>query len=239
PDFNTSILELKGLTMQEDWDYKQTPTGNLPILINYIHHTFLKLYEAKQIEDCGGFCIFNTGLVTENQEEIFGYSQKNKRPHATIPWFFKGWRKESDRDLIKFSRLPENANYFSSPSDLIYNSNLDLRINIDHIITDNKQRFPEPLRNTDNYQLGNILKGTIDDAKKRIKRNYKTAIPQYFNEKLQLLLPLCLLSKAKADLALVVEKENDIYRASTCLTLDMAINNARLIAKPDDEWLKP
>jgi hypothetical protein len=53
-----------------------------------------------------------------------------------------------------------------------------------------------------------------------------------------LLLPLCLNTKAKADLALVIEKENGVYRASTCLTLDMAINNARLIAKPDDEWLK-
>jgi len=56
--------------------------------------------------------------------------------------------------------------------------------------------------------------------------------------KLQLLIPLCLIAKSKADLALVIEKENEIYRASTCLTLDMGINNARLIAKPDDEWLK-
>jgi hypothetical protein len=37
----------------------------------------------------------------------------------------------------------------------------------------------------------------------------------------------------------VVERENDVYRANTCLTLDMAINNARLIAKPDDEWSRP
>ena len=46
------------------------------------------------------------------------------------------------------------------------------------------------------------------------------------------------MSKSKADLALVIENCNGSYRASTCLTLDMAINNARLIAKPDDEWLK-
>ena len=100
-------------------------------------------------------------------------------------------------------------------------------------------RFPAPVNSWDNYQLGTLLQGTIEDAKRRIKRNYKTAIPQFYKGKLQLLLPLCLTSKAKADLALVVEKENNIYRASTCLTLDMAVNNARLIAKPDDEWLKP
>lgn len=90
----------------------------------------------------------------------------------------------------------------------------------------------------DKYHLGVLLEGTINDAKRRIRRNYKTAVPQYYKGKLQLLLPLCLTSKAVADLALVVEKVNNIYRASTCLTLDMAINNARLIAKPDDEWLK-
>ena len=238
-DFHNSIKELKDLAMNEDWDYKLTPTGKLPILSNYIYHTFSKIKEEDKIEMCNDFCIFNTGLVTENQEEIYGYLVKNKKPDTTIPWFFRGWRKASDRDLVKFSKLPDAANYFNDPSELIYDTNLELRINIDHIIQDNKSRFPDSLKMMDNYQLGNILQGTIGDAKKRIKRNYKTAIPQFFKGKLQLLIPLCLLSKAKADLALVIDKENDTYRASTCLTLDMAINNARLIAKPDDEWLKP
>ena len=105
-------------------------------------------------------------------------------------------------------------------------------------IEDNIDRFPFAFQKMDRYQLSVLLEGTINDAKRRIRRNYKTAVPQYYKGKLQLLLPLCLTSKASADLALVVEKENNIYRASTCLTLDMAINNARLIAKPDDEWLK-
>jgi hypothetical protein len=238
-NFQNSIDELQQLAMNEDWDYKLTPTGKLPILSNYIYHTFSKLKEEGKIEESNDFCMFNTGLVTENQEEIFGYCAKNKKPDTTIPWFFQGWRKASDRDLVKFSKLAEVANYFDDPSVLIYNTNIELRVNIDHIIQDNKLRFPDSLKTMDNYQLGNILQGTINDAKKRIKRNYKTAIPQFFKGKLQLLIPLCLLAKAKADLALVIEKENSIYRASTCLTLDMAINNARLIAKPDDEWLKP
>ena len=56
---------------------------------------------------------------------------------------------------------------------------------------------------------------------------------------LQLLLPLCLVRPDQADLALVVERENQVYRASTVLTLDMAYNNARLVARPDTEWLDP
>ena len=213
-------------------------TRKNPILTNYFQHIFCKIQAEEKIEYEDDFCCFNTGLTTENQEEIFGYLQKNKKPGTTIPYFFIGWRKSSDRDLSKFGKLAEAASFIDDPSDLISNTKLELRINVDHIILDNKNRFPHPFNNMDNYMLSNILNGTIEDAKRRVRRNYKTAIPQYYKGKLQLLLPLCLQNKAIADLALVIEKDHDVYRASTCLTLDMAINNARLIAKPDDEWLK-
>ena len=236
-DFHGAIEELKSIAMKEDWDYKKNPIGKNPILENYIKHTFVKLYEEKKVLEQNGYSVFNTGLVTDYQEEIFAFSQYNKR-QSSIKWFFIGWRKSSDRDLMKFTKLPENANYFDNSSDLIYDTKLNLRPNINHIIDDNITRFPTALQTMDKYQLGVLLEGTINDAIKRIRRNYKTAVPQYYDGRLQLLLPLCLTSKASADLALVIEKENDVYRASTCLTLDMAINNARLIAKPDDEWLK-
>lgn len=236
-DFHGAIEELKSIAMKEDWDYKKNPIGKNPILENYIKHTFVKLYEEKKVLEQNGYSVFNTGLVTDYQEEIFAFSQNNKR-QSSIKWFFIGWRKSSDRDLMKFTKLPENANYFDNSSDLIYDTKLNLRPNINHIIDDNINRFPKALQIMDKYQLGVLLEGTINDAIKRIRRNYKTAVPQYYDGRLQLLLPLCLTSKASADLALVIEKENDVYRASTCLTLDMAINNARLITKPDDEWLK-
>lgn len=236
-DFKTCLKDLESLAMAESWDYNLAPSGELPILFNYIHHTFNKLQSENKIEMINDVCIFNTGLVTENQEEIFALFNKNMKPKAKQVWFFKGWRKKSDRDLMVFSNLPDVANYFDNPNDLIYDTRLELRVNIDHIIVDNQSRFPVSLPN-DNYILSVLLNGSIDEAKRRLRRNYKTAIPQYFNNKIQLLLPLCLTSKSKADLALVIEKENGNYRATTILTLDMAINNARLIAKPDDEWLK-
>lgn len=237
-NFYDRIKELKSLAMDEDWDYKKRPTGKDPILVNYIKHTFIKLYEENKVCEQEGYSVFNTGLVTDLQEEIFALFQKNKYKAASQKWYFIGWRKQSDRDLLKFSQLPDCANYFDNSSDLIYDTKLELRSNVNHIIEDNLERFPEAFQKMDKYQLSVLLEGTINDAKRRIRRNYKTAVPQYYNGKLQLLLPICLTSKASADLALVIEKENGIYRASTCLTLDMAINNARLIAKPDDEWLK-
>ena len=196
------------------------------------------MYDERKVYEQEEYSCFNTGLVTDFQEEIYALFQINKRKEARQKWFFIGWRKQRDRDLLKFSRLPDCANYFDNSSDLIYDTHLELRANVNHIIEDNLGRFPESFQKMDTYQLGVLLEGTINDAKRRIRRNYKTAVPQYYNGRLQLLLPICLTSKASADLALVIEKENGIYRASTCLTLDMAINNARLIAKPDDEWLK-
>ena len=38
-------------------------------------------------------------------------------------------------------------------------------------------------------------------------------------------------------LALTVTKVGNFYQGHTCLTLDMAYNNARLIVKPESNWL--
>src|SRR5208283_1686918 len=111
--------------------------------------------------------------------------------------------------------------------------------NIEHIIADNHDRFPSNLQALGDYALQNFIKGAIDSVKERVKRNYKTAVPQYYEGSIQLLLPLCLTNPAIADVALVVERFSDFYRASTVLPLDWAYNNARQIARPDKEWLQP
>lgn len=183
-DFHGCIEELKSMAMKEDWDYKKNPIGKNPILENYIRHTFVKVYEEGKVLEQHGYAIFNTGLVTDYQEEIYGLFQKNRRP-GTIQWFFIGWRKASDRELMKFSCLPDNANYFENSSDLIYDTRLELRPNVNHIIDDNIARFPTALQTMDKYQLGILLEGTIKDAIRRIRRNYKTAVPQYYDGRLQ------------------------------------------------------
>ena len=83
--------------------------------------------------------------------------------------------------------------------------------------------------------------GAIETMKKKVTANYKIAVPQYFNGKIQLLLPLCLEDPDVPDVALVVTKNNtgNYYQGHTCLTLEMAYNNARLIAKPESHWLQP
>jgi hypothetical protein len=44
---------------------------------------------------------------------------------------------------------------------------------------------------------------------------------------------------SRADLALVIHRDGNVYTGETVLTIDQAYNNARLLAKPDTEWLEP
>ncbi len=241
-DIGILLQNLKSLAMAEEWEYLNTPNYKpLPILYNYLFHTFTRVQEEGKIIEKNGLASFNTGLITTNQQEIFMLFKKTIKGYSYLQFC-----NESDNILSKFNPLPERAKYFDDPSDLSFDPRLDLRVNIDHIIDDplNFERFPADIQALPKHQLINTFNGAIEHAKKRIRRNYKTAIPQYFRGKyipkgqLQLLLPLCLRDHTKADLALAVYKSDGFYSGRTCLTLDMAINNARLIAKPDDEWLK-
>lgn len=77
-------------------------------------------------------------------------------------------------------------------------------------------------------------------ALKRVRWNFKTAIPIYYprTRKICLLLPLCLCDEKKADAALVLDPVNETYIQRTILTLKMAYIDARLITRPDSDWLE-
>lgn len=91
-------------------------------------------------------------------------------------------------------------------------------------------------------RIMNRMKDAVDLSIKRVSWNFKTAIPQYYPRvrKLQLLLPVCLVSDEQVDLALAVEKtDSGSYLGHTVLPLDWAYRNARLICRPDSDWLAP
>lgn len=242
PNLEDRLDELAALAEPEEWDYHNTPTEHRkPILFNYLRYTYSRLAEEGKVavSDDGQYIAFNTGLVTPNQEPIFALSNHNHLPNAKQHWHFQSWCRRGQYEMTRFSQLPEMAHYFADPSCLVLDSRKELRVNIEHMIVENKERFPEPYRGMDDFALQTFLKGAIDNAKERVKRNYKTAVPQYYRGRIQLLLPLCISNPHSADLAMVVDDHGGFYRASTCLTLDMAYNNARQLARPDRDWLQP
>ena len=245
PRLDNQLEELATLAHKENWNYRYTTSSrHLPILKSFIFYTFARLEVEEKIATATGekdelVACFNTGLATARQEAIFAVLRQRKGAGDTSPpWVLEKFAKESDRSLTVFAQRPDIANYFSDPSELLYDTRIELVVDIDHVIGDNRDRFPSELVGND-FAMRSRLDAAILAAKRRVRRNYKTAIPQYYRGSLQLLLPLCLVRPERADLALVVARENQVYRASTVLTLDMAYNNARLIARPDTEWLNP
>lgn len=241
PDMDASLQNLAKDAEAEDWAYQNTSADRpLPVLYNYIRYTYRKVAEEGKIclSENGQYSCFNTGLVTPSQEAIYASFEVNRKTDVQ-PWFFKSWFRRGRWESNSFPELPDIAHYFDDPASLVFDTRKDLRVNVEHIIAENKERFPEPYQSMNDYDLQNLLNGTIDNAKQRVRRNYKTAIPQYYRGQIQLLLPLSLGNPPRAVLALVAERHSTFYRVSTCLTLDMAYNNARQITKPDRDWLEP
>lgn len=88
--------------------------------------------------------------------------------------------------------------------------------------------------------IKNRFADSLSLALKRVQWNFKTAIPMYYpqNNKMSLLLPLSLIDDEVIDLALVTEKtQSGSYLGHTILPLDWAYSNARLVTRPDSDWL--
>lgn len=251
-DFYAALNDLEALAISENWKYSSPSNRknqNNPILENYIHHTFKKIwsdYSLASTEDekqsiiyyDGKTSCFNTGLFTVNYNPIYAVFSPARFATDTRPFSFIGFEQDSSYKLATVKALPRRANYFNDIRDLIYDYSLDLRANSAHILSENISRFPVDL--AQNQQTLLILfTGAVELAKKRVQANYKVAVPTYYRNQICLMLPLCLRDSTTTDLALAVKREDGFYIAKTCLTLDMAYNDARLIAKPDTDWLIP
>lgn len=236
-DFNQRMNDLATLS-PENWNFAGRSDNG--ILKNYLQYTYRKLDEEAKFVTDSAYKIFNTGLFTEYYEPIFAYLLPNTAG-GSQPYYLKSFMTPYDLGEMGISELPERANYFENPELLVFDAKCSINVQFKHILSDpnNVDRIPASIKNEKNIQL--ILTGAIDTMKKKITANYKIAVPQYFNGKIQLLLPLCLVDPDKPDMALVVTKNasGNFYQGHTCLTLEMAYNNARLIAKPDSNWLIP
>lgn len=185
-------------------------------------------------------CLFNTGLYTQRYETIYALFEPNTREGASQRWFLKGFYKESDPALISVDRLPCRVRFAENPADLVFDYRLPIRSNIDHILGDerNLSRIPQSLMGPDkSLLLRRTFEGAVAEAARRAAANYTLAVPQFYNGRIQLLLPLCLTSDVP-ELALTIQRADGFYSARTCLTIDMAYNNARLICRPESPWIR-
>ena len=224
-NWNNYTEQLSEMILTENWSNNAYP--NRDILVNYLINTYKKLQAERKIVIGSNYALFNTGLFSKYYEPIYAYQTGSEVSFLTA-YNLSG---------MGIKERPERADYFEHPELLLFDWHYEIDVHYQHILEDpeNRKRIPKSILEQNN--IINILSGAISKMKKQVSANYKLAIPQYFNNQIQLLLPLCLEHDNIPDLALVVTKTENSYRGHTCLTLDMAYNNARLIAKQDSGWL--
>jgi len=233
-NFDNKIKYLSQTAEQENWG------ENRKVLKNYIKHYFRKIYDDDDYYSDDNYFIFNTGLLTKNYEEIFALFIPNKNQDYPNKWFLLGFYQESkllSQQICLKENLPSLPKFFNSFEDLYFDPSKDIVLNRNHILDERSNRISIPLEILEKKDnLIKILEGEIQTLKKRLARNYRLAVPQYYKGQIQFLLPLKLLSD-KVTNSLVVSLNGDNYIAHTIFTLDMAYNNARLLMKPESEWL--
>lgn len=233
-----SVLNNLAVLSPEKWSFGEKSDNS--ILKNYIEHTFKRLFEEGKVVENDHYAVFNTGLFDAYYKPICAYFMENKVPDRQ-KWYLAGFFTEYQLSSMGVVNIPERANYFDDPSELVFDTHLNIVPQYDHIFGDkeNIERLPIGIRN--NAMRVQLFNGAVETVKRMLEANYKTAIPQYYNGKMQLLVPICLQNPNVPDLALTCMKTEDKgkYLGCTCLTLEMAYNNARLIAKPESNWLQP
>lgn len=228
--------DLKDLAEKEKWTSAHSSREN-DILFSYIIFTFEKsaYEELILISKDEKYACFNTGLLTENGEDILCLF--NEFDSDEFHWHLNGFKKASDWDIMNnFSKTPEVVSYFNDPSTIYFDPRKELVYNFDHILDDNINRFPEELRNKGKDYISALLKDAINLTLTRCKRNYRIAVPQYYRQNITYLLPVTLDNHL---MSVAVEEINGRYRVNTVFTIDMAYRNARLLMKPEVDWLSP
>ena len=239
------LTRLAQIAQAETWT--EAGQEGTPVLSSYVRHTYRRLTEQGKIlilrpasskRSCAAF---HTGLYTDFFEPIYAVLEENSNT-GRQPWVFRGWATAGDARMQPFASTPPKiATYFSDAAEVVYDSELPLTFALDHIVDDNVERFPASLRES-RHQRRLMLDAAIRDAEKSVATNWRLAVPHFYRNggdgpgRVQLLMPLCLLTPGVPDLVLAVDRTPNGYRAHTVLTLSMARRNARLMARPTKDW---
>lgn len=241
---------------QERFKAKYASQG-LPKLRNYLNYTFKRLIELEEQEPGKYFIFsqdkewvtFNTGLQNAHASDLLAvfarYKPRDNQPAKVLPdWVFKGCYTPNDRNYQSHfaTKSPDIAWYSTDSRDFIFDTTYGLEREVfDHLFDRAKERAGLP--NVPDEVVRNYLRGALENLIPKIRRNYKVAIPVYYVEekRMQLLLPFNSASNANDVSCFLIERDDDIktYRIKTIFDLDHAYFAARLITRPDRDWLNP
>lgn len=229
----------------ERWDVKGKQECG--ILRQYFKFTYLRQKELPDhlVLNDDVMC-WNTGLMDESGDDILVLFKEKPEDKVGPKWKFDRFLTVADKTATHLRDAPR-ARYWDDPADLIYDTDKgEPTVQSEHIGEKVDERFPEHMANYTQQDLIRAVQEAARDAVKRVVQNYKTAIPQFYRPSggrgegsIQLLLPLRFPGDQRPSLALAVRRDGDAYYASTVLKIEWAYTYARLLSKPDTEWLNP
>ena len=247
--FNEKLRTLSEMAEPEKWTFARIRESDpYRVLRNYIQFTYNRLEDEKKLSvsnDGKNMCM-NTGLLTVYHQEIVALFSKYSGSFD-YKWFLVGFFKASDSRITSlFSSVPRIADFTQDISDLVYDRNLEIVVQKNHIIDDNLVRF-ENAGYYDRELISVLLDAAVKTVRLKLERNYKLALPFYYHNsetgenKIQLLAPLYM-PGAPVKLALVLDRKDlDVgshYECITVLPVDWAYMNSRVIVKPEEEWAR-
>lgn len=246
--WETPFQRLAEKARNEPWNFSRQSRRrhgrDYPILQAYLNQTFLRLQEQDKIRysaDNARACL-NTGLQTVRGNDIYAtfYRNHGALEYNQPDWTLFGFFDDYSEKLNEFEPLPDIATYIENPADLVFDQRFDVETDYQSILYDSGDRLPQVLRG--NPALArNALEGAVLQLLERLRRNYRLAVPHWYENRVQLLLPLCMIRDNIADMALAIEKDvhNSKYVVRKVIGLDMAYINARLLCAADGAWLTP
>lgn len=252
PDWYGQLDELAEMALPELWRFRkpavETKNTDTPILERYINIIFRKQSidyntepdpskASKFFHIENEYACFHTGLYNQRYKAIYAYFERNKKRGTTFNWYFRGFCDEISPRLKYIEPLPEKPRFPTIQNGINFNPEWQIRVNVDHILGDaeNLERIPAKIRKAKNLPL--LLETAVELARRQAVVEPGLVVPQGYQNKLQYLLPICLTNMKKPDLAMTISVMDGYYLGNTCLTLEMAYLNARLIARPIAPWL--
>lgn len=251
PAWFEQLYELSQLAAPEPWKFRhptyETQNDQTPILERYINQVFRKQaveYNYAPAEKADSlfyirneFACLHTGLYTDHFQDIYMCFERNKRLNTLRKWYFKGFATGNSPWLKYVQPLPQRPAFLARQWMGFYNPEWEIRVNAEHILgdEDNVARLPESLRDAWNLPL--LLETAVELGRRKALTNWSLAVPQVFQGRIQYLLPIHLTNMERPDLAMALSVMEGYYIGHTCLTLEMAYLNARLLARPTAGWL--
>lgn len=237
--FKRSIEALARMAEDETWTLEEDKPNS--VLAKYILGTFKQCYNQDKFlytED-KQHCCFNTGLLTPNGNDILCVFMKNDRPDAQ-PWVLSFFADKTERRYMDlFKDIPPLATYTDNYEEFYFNPNYEIIISTDHILDDNWERIKSVVPLSKSI-VKSLMIGVIEETKVKIKRNIRLVVPQYYHDQIMYLLPIRIPigDDEYVTMALAVElTQSKKYRANTIFTKEMAYEKARLLMKPESNWL--